>query len=74
MNGRLWAKAPQNLADQPGAEAPGNEGEQECVSPTVNKLRGEDREAEIGMVMSPIDIINRMRHGAYDLGFYPTFE
>ena len=41
---------------------------------TVKELRGEYQQAEIGMVMSPVDIVYRMHHGAYNLPFYPSSE
>jgi len=39
----------------------------------VGKLTGENRNAEIGVVMDPMSIVNRMRTGEYG-GFYPDFE
>ncbi|MGI4833802.1 MAG: hypothetical protein ACRYFK_10110 [Janthinobacterium lividum] len=40
----------------------------------VGKLTHEMQMAEIGMVMSPSNIIHRMQHGTYELPFYPAFE
>lgn len=39
----------------------------------VGKLEGENRNAEIGVVMDPESIVNRMKTGEYG-GFYPEFE
>jgi hypothetical protein len=39
----------------------------------VGKLDGENRKAEIGVVLSPKNILNRIKTGKY-LGFYPGFE
>jgi len=39
----------------------------------VGKLEGESRKAEIGVVMDPLSIVNRMKTGEYG-GFYPGFE
>lgn len=39
----------------------------------VGKLEGENRKAEIGVVMDPESIVHRMKTGEYD-GFYPDFE
>lgn len=39
----------------------------------VGKLRGKNREAEIGMVMTPYDIIDRIQTGKYNF-VYPGFE
>jgi hypothetical protein len=39
----------------------------------VGKLEGKNQQAEIGLVMSPDAIVHRMRHGAYDMPFYPAF-
>jgi hypothetical protein len=39
----------------------------------VGKLEGENRKAEIGVVMDPLSIVNRMKTGEYD-GFYPDYE
>ena len=39
----------------------------------VGKLVGENRNAEIGLIMDAESIVHRMRTGKYD-GFYPNFE
>lgn len=39
----------------------------------VGELRGKNREAEIGMVMSPYDILDRIKTGKYNF-YYPGFE
>jgi len=39
----------------------------------VGKLEGENRKAEIGLVMNPYDIIERIKTGRYP-GLYPEFE
>ena len=39
----------------------------------VGKLVGENRKAEIGVVVNPYDIVERMKTGKYDF-FYPDFE
>lgn len=39
----------------------------------VGKLEGEDRKAEVGVVMDPISIVERVKTGEYG-GFYPDFE
>lgn len=39
----------------------------------VGKLKGENRKAEIGVVIAPDSIIYRMLHGEYDF-VYPGFE
>lgn len=39
----------------------------------VGKLAGENRKAEIGIVISPDSIVYRMQTGRYDF-FYPDFE
>jgi len=39
----------------------------------VGKLVGENRKAEIGVVMDSESIVHRMKTGKYD-GFYPEFE
>jgi len=39
----------------------------------VGKLTGENRMAEIGVIMDAESIVHRMRTGVYD-GFYPDFE
>ena len=39
----------------------------------VGKLEGENRKAEIGVVVNPYDIIDRMKTGKYKF-FYPEFE
>lgn len=40
---------------------------------SVGKLRGKNREAEIGMVMTPYDIVDRIKTGKYNF-YYPGFE
>jgi len=40
----------------------------------VGNLEGENRKAEIGMVMSPANVVHRIRTGEYNLPFYPRFE
>ena len=40
----------------------------------VGKLDGENRKAEIGLVINPESIAYRMRTGEYDFKFYPDFE
>jgi hypothetical protein len=40
----------------------------------VGKLEGENRKAEIGMVINPESIVHRIRTGEYDFPFYPGFE
>lgn len=40
----------------------------------VGKLKGENRKAEIGMVINPESIVHRMRNGEYDFPYYPAFE
>jgi len=40
----------------------------------VGKLEGENRRAEIGLVIDPNSIVHRMRTGEYDFPFYPRFE
>lgn len=40
----------------------------------VGKLVGENRNAEIGLVINPESIVHRMRTGEYDFPFYPGFE
>jgi len=40
----------------------------------VGKLEGENRKAEIGLVINPQSIVHRMRTGEYDFPFYPGFE
>jgi len=40
----------------------------------VGKLKGENRQAEIGLVINPESIVYRMRTGEYDFPFYPSFE
>ncbi len=40
---------------------------------SVGKLTGENRKAEIGIVINPASIVHRIRTGKYD-GFYPDFE
>lgn len=39
----------------------------------VGKLRGKNRESEIGMVMTPYDIVDRIKTGKYNF-YYPSFE
>ncbi len=39
----------------------------------VGKLTGENRKAEIGVVINPASIVHRIRTGKYDF-FYPDFE
>jgi hypothetical protein len=39
----------------------------------VGRLAGENEQADIGLVMSPVDIVYRMQHGVYDMPFYPSF-
>ncbi len=39
----------------------------------VGKLEGENRNAEIGLVVNPYDIVDRIRTGKYNF-FYPDFE
>jgi hypothetical protein len=39
----------------------------------VGELKGENRKAEIGVVVNPYDIVHRMKTGAYGF-FYPGFE
>ena len=39
----------------------------------VGKLEGENRESEIGLVVNPYDILDRMKTGKYNF-FYPDFE
>lgn len=39
----------------------------------VGKLKGENKKAEIGLVMNPYDIVERIKTGKYS-GFYPDFE
>ena len=40
---------------------------------TVGKLQGENRKAEIGVVVNPYDVIERIKTGKY-IFFYPGFE
>ncbi|WP_312788858.1 hypothetical protein [Sphingobacterium sp.] len=40
----------------------------------VGKLTGENRKAEIGLIINPESIVYRLRTGEYDLKFYPDFE
>lgn len=42
--------------------------------PNIGKLEGENRKAEIGMVINPESIIHRIKTGAYDFPFYPNYE
>jgi hypothetical protein len=39
----------------------------------IGRLVGENEQADIGLVMSPVDIAYRMQHGVYDMPFYPSF-
>lgn len=39
----------------------------------VGKLEGENRQAEIGIVVNPYDIVDRLKTGKYHF-FYPGFE
>lgn len=39
----------------------------------VGKLEGENRKAEIGLIVNPYDILERMKTGNYGF-FYPDFE
>lgn len=39
----------------------------------VGKLRGENRKAEIGMVINPYSIVHRIKTGKYNF-YYPGFE
>lgn len=39
----------------------------------VGKLQGENRKAEIGIVVNPYDVVERMKTGKYSF-FYPDFE
>lgn len=39
----------------------------------IGKLEGENRKAEIGLVVNPYDVIHRMQTGKYDF-FYPDYE
>jgi hypothetical protein len=39
----------------------------------VGKLTGENRKAEIGVVMDAESIVNRIRTGGYDFKFYPGY-
>ena len=39
----------------------------------VGKLQGENRKAEIGIVVNPYDVIDRIKTGRYNF-FYPEFE
>lgn len=39
----------------------------------VGKLTGENRKAEIGVVVNPYDIVERMKTGSYDF-IYPEFD
>ncbi|MCS3557659.1 MULTISPECIES: hypothetical protein [unclassified Sphingobacterium] len=39
----------------------------------VGKLEGENREADIGVVVNPYDIVERIKTGKYNF-FYPGFE
>lgn len=46
----------------------------EQKSTYIGKLEGENRKAEIGMVINPESIIHRIKTGAYDFPFYPNYE
>lgn len=39
----------------------------------VGKLEGDNRKAELGIVVNPYDIVDRIKTGAYNF-FYPGFE
>jgi hypothetical protein len=39
----------------------------------VGKLKGKYRDAEIGVVVTPEDVVTRMQTGSYDIG-HPTYE
>ena len=39
----------------------------------VGELEGENRKAEIGVVVNPFDIVKRIKTGYYDF-VYPQFE
>lgn len=39
----------------------------------VGKLQGENRNAELGIVVNPFDVVERMKTGKYNF-FYPDFE
>lgn len=39
----------------------------------VGKLTGKNREAEIGIVVTPDDVVDRVKTGKYNF-FYPDFE
>lgn len=39
----------------------------------VGKLEGDNREAELGIVVNPYDVIDRMKTGKFNF-FYPSFE
>lgn len=45
----------------------------DLVFEKVGKLEGENRKAEIGIVMNPKSIVHRIKTGCYS-GFYPDFE
>lgn len=40
----------------------------------VGKLIGENRNAEIGLIINPESIVYRMKTGIYDFRYYPTYE
>lgn len=40
----------------------------------VGKLEGENRNAEIGLVINPASIVHRLQTGEYDMPFYPGFD
>lgn len=39
----------------------------------VGKLEGENREGEIGVIVNPYDVVERIKTGKYSF-FYPGFE
>lgn len=39
----------------------------------VGKLEGENQKAELGLVINPLDVVNRMKTGKYNF-FYPDFK
>lgn len=40
----------------------------------VGKLEGENRNAEIGMIINPESIVFRIKNGIFDFPFYPDYE
>jgi hypothetical protein len=40
----------------------------------VGKLLGDNRKAEIGLVINPMSIVYRIKNGDYDFPFYPGYE